>query len=473
MIDTTVAKIASVVGGRVVDTDLTDAMVSSVTSDSRAVSPGSLFVALKGSTADGHDFATAAVAAGAVAILAERPVDAPAIVVDDVLLALGKLARFHLDRLPELTVVAVTGSTGKTTCKDLTAGLLEDLGPTVAPPGSFNNELGLPMTVLSADRDTRFLVLEMGARGRGHIAYLCEVAPPKVGVELMVGTAHVGEFGGRDNIAAAKAELVEALPVSGTAILNVDDAEVMAMSALTQAHTVTFGTSSTADVWAEGVVSDALDRASFRLWTPSGHAQVTMRMPGSHLVPNALAAAAVAHVLGQSIDEIAAGLSRAVARSPWRMEVLETGDGVTVINDSYNASPESVAAALKSLAHMAEGRRSWAVLGEMRELGEESESEHDAIGRLAVRLNVSRLVVVGTGARPIYLGAHLEGSWGEESVFVPDVDAAIEVLRREVRSGDVVLVKASRSIGLDRVAAALLGEPPIDPPQPARRGSGT
>lgn len=455
MIATSVAELAAAVGGELVDGNPT-AVVNHVCSDSRQVRPGSLFVAVAGTRVDGHDYAGGAVAAGAVAVLGSRATGAPTIVVPDVLLALGQLARFHLDRLANITVVAITGSMGKTTAKDLTADVLSGNGPTVSPPGSFNNELGLPLTVLESDVDTRFLVLEMGARGLGHIAYLCEVAPPSIGVELSVGTAHVGEFGGQAAIAMAKAELVRALPADGTAILHRDDPLVVAMAEESPAQIVWFGLGSGADVTATDVAPDEMDRARFTLRTPEGSASVALTYHGAHAVPNALAAAAVGHAVGMGAADIAAGLNAATPRSRWRMEVTERADGVTVINDAYNASPESMRAALKSLKQIAGDRRCWAVLGEMRELGDQSVAEHDAIGRLVVRLDVQRLVVVGEGARPLQQAAALEGSWGQESIFVPDVEGALEVLREELRAGDVVLVKASRAAGLETVAEELV-----------------
>jgi UDP-N-acetylmuramoyl-tripeptide--D-alanyl-D-alanine ligase len=428
-----------------------------VCSDSRDVSPGSLFVALAGTRVNGHDFAEIAAQAGAVAVLGTRPTEAPTIVVPDVLLALGQLARFHVDRLTETTVVGVTGSVGKTTAKDLIASVLETAGPTISPPGSFNNELGLPLTVLSADRETRFLVLEMGARGVGHIEYLCSIAPPDVGVELVVGSAHLSEFGSRAAIADAKSELVRALPVGGTAVLNADDALVRQMATSTRAKVAWFGQSGEAQVRADELTFDHLDRARFILQTPEGAAPVELQYVGGHAVPNALAAAAVAWSLEVPAERIAAALSAALPRSRWRMEVTERQDGLIVINDAYNASPEAVRAALKSLKQIAGSRRCWAVLGEMRELGESSAAEHDAIGRLVVRLDVQRLVVVGEGARPMHLAAGLEGSWGRESMFVPDVAGALAILRAELRPDDVILVKASRAAGLEVVAAELLG----------------
>lgn len=457
MTATSLRDVAAATGGTLVDVaNPTAEVTGAVVADSREVTPGSLFVALEGSRVDGHAFARQAHDAGAVASLAARPVGVPAVVVDDVLLALGRLARAHLDRLPHTTVVGITGSAGKTTTKDLLADLLPELGPTIAPPGSFNNELGLPLTVLRADEETRFLVLEMGARGEEHIDYLCTVAPPRVGVELIVGTAHVGEFGGRDSIARAKAELVRALPADGVAVLNADDPAVAAMAALANGRVLRFGEGFDADVRAADAFVDDGGRVHFRLVTPDGSHDVALRLVGGHHVTNALAAAATAWVLGLPTEAIAATLSAAVPRSRWRMEVTERPDGVTVVNDAYNASPESVRAALRTLKVLGEGRRTWAVLGEMRELGDAAVAEHDAIGRLAVRLDVSHLVVVGQAARPMHLAAQMEGSFGDESTFVADADEAVTLLREQVQPGDVVLVKASRAAGLERVAAALL-----------------
>ncbi|MFD8384432.1 UDP-N-acetylmuramoyl-tripeptide--D-alanyl-D-alanine ligase [Streptomyces sp. NPDC059679] len=473
MIALSLAEIIGIVGGQPHDIPDTDLKVTGpVVIDSREVRPGGLFAALPGERVDGHDFAARAVEEGAVAVLAARPVPAaaadaapvPSIVVPDVQAALGALARAVVQRL-DATVVALTGSAGKTSTKDLTAQLLRRLGPTVWTPESFNNELGLPLTAMSADETTRHLVLEMGARGKGHIRYLTELTPPRLGLVLNVGTAHIGEFGGREAIAEAKGELVEALPAAaegGVALLNADDPLVRAMATRTKARTLLFGEAADADVRAENVRLADGGRPSFTLHTPTGCSEVTMRLYGEHHVSNALAAAAVAHELGMSVDEIAVALSEAGQLSRWRMEVTERRDGVTVVNDAYNANPESMRAALRALVAMgaagqAEGGRTWAVLGPMAELGEESLAEHDAVGRLAVRLNVSKLVAVGgQEAAWLDMGAKNEGSWGEESVHVSDVRAAVDLLRSELRPGDVVLVKASRSVGLERVAQALL-----------------
>ncbi len=489
MIQLSLAQVAAVVGGDLHHCPDPDAVVvGPVEFDSRRVSPGGLFVALPGGRVDGHDHAAAAVSAGAVGVLAARPVGVPAVVVHPtgahsrrvmalagdtdgsgaaVLAALGRLARANVDALPELTVIGVTGSSGKTSTKDLLAAVLTPLGQVVAPPGSFNNELGHPWTVLRATGRTRHLVLELSARGAGDVAALCAVAPPQIGVVLNVGTAHLGEFGSREAIARAKGELVEALPAAadgGLAVLNADDRLVAAMAGRTPARVVLVGQSADADVRAVDVELDSAARARFQMRTPHGEVAVMLAVHGEHQVGNALAAAAVALERGATLEQVAGALRSATAVSQRRMDVRTRGDGVTVINDAYNANPDSVRAALKALVSMSRGgrgelvRRSWAVLGEMGELGADAVREHDAIGRYAVRLDVSRLVVVGAAAQAMHQGAYVEGSWGEESVLVPDVDAALALLRAEVRPGDVVLVKASKSAALWRVADGLLAE---------------
>ncbi|MGV9616582.1 UDP-N-acetylmuramoyl-tripeptide--D-alanyl-D-alanine ligase [Nocardia xishanensis] len=489
MIEMTLREIADVVGGTLHDVPDPEVRVTgSVEFDSRRIGSGDLFLALPGERADGHEYAAAAVAAGAVAVLAARPVGVPAIVVTPsrgqlpatsvalihdsdgsgaaVLAALAALARASVERLTAaggLTVVGVTGSSGKTSTKDLLAAVLAPLGPVVAPPGSFNNELGHPWTALRADEKTRFLVLELSARGPGHIAALAAVAPPSIGVVLNVGTAHLGEFGSREAIAQTKGELVEALPPTGLAVLNADDPQVAAMAARTSAKVVRVGQAGNADIRASDIRLDAEARAGFTLHTPAGSTPVQLAVHGEHQVGNALSAAAVALACGADLATIARALSGAERVSERRMDVRTTADGVTVVNDSYNANPDSVRAALKALVTMSRAgetpRRSWAVLGEMAELGEESVVEHDGIGRLAVRLDVDRLIVVGTGrpSRAMHQGAVMEGSWGEESVLVPDIGAAIALLDDEVEAGDVVLVKASKSVGLWAVAEHLTG----------------
>ncbi|MFP5335221.1 MAG: UDP-N-acetylmuramoyl-tripeptide--D-alanyl-D-alanine ligase [Actinomycetes bacterium] len=462
MIPLRVQEVADAVGGRLAGgADPAAVVAGPVVVDSRQVAPGALFAALPGERVDGHDFAAAATGAGAVVVLAERELDVPCVVVDAGVPALGRLARAVLDRLPDVAVVALTGSSGKTSTKDLLAAVLGAAAPTVAPTGSFNNEVGVPLTVLRADTSTRHLVVEMGARGAGHIADLCRVAPPRVGIVLNVGSAHVGEFGSREAIARAKGEIVEALPAAddgGVAVLNADDTLVAAMASRTAARVVTFGESGGADVRATDVDLDDRGRARFTLLTATGSAPVRLRLYGEHHVSNALATAAAALSLGLDVASVAEALSGAEPASRWRMEVTDRPDGVTVVNDAYNANPESVRAALKALVAMGRGRRTWAVLGEMLELGDAAAAEHDAIGRLAVRLDVSRLVVVGDGAKAVHTGAVHEGSWGEESVFVPDAEEAYALLHEQLRAGDVVLVKASNSIGLHALGERLAGE---------------
>jgi UDP-N-acetylmuramoyl-tripeptide--D-alanyl-D-alanine ligase len=489
VIDLTIAQIAEIVGGQLADITPEDAAATRVTGtvefDSRAVSPGGLFLALPGARSDGHDFAPAAVAGGAVAVLAARPVGVPAIVAPAeaggdqsasvlehdtdgsgaaVLAALARLAGAVAAELVDkgLTIVGITGSSGKTSTKDLLAAVLAPLGEVVAPPGSFNNELGHPWTVLRATESTDYLVLEMSARHPGNIAALAAIARPSIAVVLNVGTAHLGEFGSREAIAATKAELPQAVPSSGVVILNVDDSAVSAMAGQTSARVVRVGRTPNADVWAGPVTLDELARPRFTLHAGGAEVEIALAVHGDHQVSNALCAAAVALECGAGLAQVAAALAAAGPVSKHRMQVVTRGDGVTVINDAYNANPDSTQAGLRALAWMAhsadEQRRSWAVLGEMAELGDDAISEHDRIGRLAVRLDISRLIVVGTGRSMSAMqhGAVMEGSWGGEATMVADADAALALLRAELRPGDVVLVKASNAAGLGKLAEALV-----------------
>jgi UDP-N-acetylmuramoyl-tripeptide--D-alanyl-D-alanine ligase len=443
MIPMTLAEVAAAVGGQVVGADPEVRVTGGVEFDSRKVAAGGLFVAFPGEKVDGHDYAAAAVESGAVAVLASRPVPVPHVLVDDQLDAMAALARAVVERLPELTVVGLTGSSGKTTTKDLIAQLLSRLGPTVAPPGSFNNELGHPYTVLLADEKTRFLVLEMGTRGHGEIRYLCEIARPHTGVVINVGTAHIGGFGSADAIAVAKGELVEALPPDGVAVLNADDPRVRAMASRTGARVVLAGESPDASVRAVDVVMDG-GRAAYTIVTPSGSAPVRLAIAGRHQVGNTLLAAAVALSFGFDLQDLAAALSELRLVSVRRMDVFDRADGVTVIDDSYNANPSSTSAALRALVSLAAGRRTVAVLGYMAELGEFEREGHEQVGRLAAELGVDRLVVVGENAASIQDGAAAVGTWGGESVLATDQGEAVALLRQDLRPGDVVLVKGSR-----------------------------
>jgi UDP-N-acetylmuramoyl-tripeptide--D-alanyl-D-alanine ligase len=462
VIPLSVAEVAEITGATPhADLDTGAVVTGPVVIDSRQVRPGSLFAALPGTRADGHDFASQALAAGARAVLASRPPGVPALIVGDVEVALGALARAVVDRAAGLTVAAVTGSAGKTTTKDLAAQLIESLGPTVAPRGSFNNEIGHPLTVLRVTEQTRYLIAEMSARGAGHITALCEISPPLLGAVLCVGHAHTGEFGGVDEVAKAKAELPAALPADGAAVLNADDPRVLAMAAHTSARVVTFGRSPGADVRAARVVLDEAGRPGFTLQTPAGSAPVQLRLHGEHNVINALAAAALAGQLGMDVGAVAAGLSAATARSRWRMEVTERPDGVTVVNEAYNASPEAVRAALSALVAMSRGGRAFAVLGHMAELGAQAEELHEQAGLQAARAGLAGLIVVGDQAAPMLAGARSDRSWQGELLHVPDAAAAVAAVGERVKPGDIVLVKASRAANLQRVALALTGEVPL------------
>lgn len=432
-----------------------------IVTDSRRVGPGDLFVCIPGEHFDGHDFAAAAVAAGAAAVLANRPMAVPALLVPDPLKAYGEIAAWHRSRL-RASVVAITGSSGKTSTKDLLAQVFAAAGSVVAPPGSFNNEVGLPATVLSADAETDFLVLEMGMRGRGQISYLCGIAQPNIAAVLNVGSAHLELLGSRAAIADAKSEIIADLAVDGTAVLLADDQLVIGLASRTKARVLTFGESAAADVRISDLALDERARPHFVLHFGDESAAVSLQLAGEHQALNAAAAAACALAAGLQLPAIAAALSAATNTSRWRMEVTELPGGITVVNDAYNANPESMKAGLKALKAMARGRRTWAVLGEMRELGEESLTAHDEIGRLCVRLDVSRLIAVGTAGKIMQIGAAQEGSWGNEAEWVPDVEAAASKVLAEIEPGAVVYIKASRAVGLERVAeriiAALSGE---------------
>ena len=458
MIALTLGEIATITGGSV-DGDAGTTVTGPAFLDSRAPEPGGLFVAFAGEHADGHEFAAAAVAGGAAGVLGSRATGVPTVVVPDAQTALQELARVVLARLRSANgpdVVAVTGSNGKTTTKDLLAGVLGGHASTVATRGSFNNELGLPLTVLRADESTRHLVLEMGSRGIGHLRALTEIAPPDVSVVLNVGTAHIGEFGSQANIALAKGELVEALSPTGTAVLNADDPLVLAMSGRTRARTLTFGASPEADVRLDDLVLDELGRPRFTLRAGGERVAVALRLLGAHQAMNAAAVAAVALTLGVRLPDLAARLAAVASLSPWRMEVHERADGLVVINDAYNANPDSMRAALDTLAGIGarSGRRTVAVLGEMLELGDTAGTEHAGIGRHLDDLGIDEALVVGPGAAAIR---------GRSTRHVDSVDDAVTWLGKNVHRTDVVLVKASRGARLERVADALLADDDENP----------
>lgn len=462
MIALTIAEIATTLGGTLLHApEPSLVVVGEVHTDSRKVVPGSIFYALPGEVTDGHLFAAKAVENGAVLLVVERELDldVPQVVVADGVVALAALAREVVARVRakgDLKVVAVTGSNGKTTTKNMLRAILETEGATVAPWGSFNNHVGAPISMLAVDDDTKFLVVEMGASAIGEIAQLISIVTPDVGIVLKVGLAHVGEFGGPDAVEKAKSEMVTDLPESAVAVLNADDPRVVRMAALTKAEVVWFGLAGSADVRADDVEASASGTA-FTLEAAGVQRRVQLKILGEHHIMNALAAITAARALGVPPERSVPVLEELVRAERWRMEVLERDDGVVVINDAYNASPDSMAAALKTLAQITrDGQRSVAVLGEMAELGKYADEEHDRIGRLAVRLNVQKLVVVGHAARHIHNAAGLEGSWDGESVLVGTADEAYDLLRDQLRPGDVVLVKSSGSAELrflgDRIA---------------------
>ncbi len=464
MIALTAAEIADITHGR--STGDPGIVPSSVVTDSREATPGSLYVAKPGENADGHDFVDAAFERGAVLVLAERDVaDAdgrpyPAVVVDDAVLAMGALAAEAVRRIrakreqrgEQFTVIGITGSAGKTTTKDLLAGVLSTAGATVAPQGSYNGEVGVPLTIFAADAGTRFLVIEMGATGLGHIKYLSDMVKPDVGVLLMIGSAHAGEFGGHANIARTKGELLEALTGHGTAIINLDDAQVAAMRTRTAAKVLGFTTGSTTaqHVEARNVVVDGQGFPGFDLVLPDGGPSVPVRsrLIGGHQVTNLLAAAAAAFAVGVPAASIASSLSSQLPASRWRMERTEREDGVTIINDAFNANPESMRAALRTLADLGQGRRTWAVLGAMLELGEDSIREHASAGDQAVQLKISKLVVVGHEARALFASAMQGGYGANQCLFAETTEEARSILQRELNPGDIVLFKSSKEVGL-------------------------
>lgn len=413
-----------------------------------------MFVALPGARVDGHHFVNGAIEAGAVAVLAGRPVGVPAVVVSNVVEAYGRLARGVIDRL-NAVVVGVTGSVGKTSTKDILGQVLGTFGDTVTNRASNNNELGLPYTVTRATAETRHLVLEMGARGIGHVRYLTEIAPPRVGVVTKIGSAHLGEFGSVDNIVTAKGELIEALPEDGLAVLNADDPRVLGMADRTKARVLTFGLDAGADVRAEDVASDEDGRPTFQLVFGGDRAEVRLRLYGAHQLANALAAATVAVGLGHRVGAVAEALSRAEALSPGRMQVTVRPDGITVINDAYNASPDAMRAALRALADMTarDGRRAVAVLGEMAELGDEAPQTHREIGERVAGIGAGWLVAIGGDGADQYAAGASTGNTVVDRV--PDASAALGKLRAGLRSGDVVLVKAANAAGLQALAHQL------------------
>jgi UDP-N-acetylmuramoyl-tripeptide--D-alanyl-D-alanine ligase len=458
MIPLALDTIADLVGGELVGEDPAGdppIVDGPVVIDSREAEAGSLFVAFEGERVDGHRYAAQAAERGAVAVLGTRPTELPTVVVPDVQQALQRLAVHVTARVREhgtLTVIALTGSQGKTSTKDILGAVLGRAAPTVATRGSFNNEIGMPLTALRIDERTRFLVLEMGARGIGHIAELTALVAPDIAIVLNVGTAHLGGFGSREAIAQAKGELVEAVLPGGTAVLNADDARVMGMAARTGQRILTFGQESPADVRIEGLELDRLGRPSFRLVTAEASVPVQLRLVGAHQAMNAAAAAAAALAVGLGVEQVAEALAGVETLSRWRMELHELASGVLLLNDAYNANPESMRAGLDALAAIGQApevTRTVAVLGEMLELGADAHAAHVEIGGYARETGIDALVVVGEGAVGIAEG------WGEDAVVLSDNAAVTAWVGSNLRAGDAVLFKASNGARLYEVAAAL------------------
>ncbi|MEF3323854.1 UDP-N-acetylmuramoyl-tripeptide--D-alanyl-D-alanine ligase [Gulosibacter sp. GYB002] len=466
MIEMRLGDMAAAMTGRLVGADPEQTVCGVCDTDSRNIGSGDIFFAKPGEHTDGHNFVPQAAAAGAAVCVVEREldVDVPQIVVTDTVVALGELARVvveHVRSLGRMRVVAVTGSNGKTTTKNLLAAIFGEHGNVVAPIKSFNNEVGAPVTFLKVDASTDTLVAEMGASAEGEIARLTRMARPDVGIVLVVGLAHAGEFGGIETTARTKSEMVRALQEDGIAVLNADDPRVMAMAELTAARVITFGRSEAAQVRATEVTVGQ-QGTEFTLHVP-GHEPVRVHFAviGEHHVMNALAATAAAWAEGIAVPDIVATLEQVTRAERGRMELL-VREPITVINDAYNANPDSMRAALRTLAQIAKpGQRTVAVLGEMSELGDLHVQEHDRLGELAVRLGITQTVVVGQSARPLYLAAVAQGSWDNEATFAADADAALEFLESYLQPGDLVLVKSSNSAGLlalgDRIAEFVKG----------------
>ena len=455
MITLTFEEIALATGGRLINLDSKNSTSALPIIDSRKAQPGTFFVALPGERVDGNDFCVEAIAGGSEFALCTEEFNIPSILVSDSLEALSRLARFVREKMEGTTFIGLTGSQGKTTTKDLLTQILAPHGETISPAGSFNNEIGVPLTVLLCSDSTKFCIVEMGARHTGDISYLCSIAQPQIGVVLVVGSAHLGEFGSEEAIARTKGELIDSLPDYGIAILGSYDAFTPKMGSGRSIKRISFGEKS-GDIVRAADLESREGRAHFDLVTPAGRAPVSLRLLGAHQVSNALAAAAVASELGIDIESIAASLSMADISSKWRMELHDEG-GVLIVNDSYNANPQSTSAALRTLALLAQERGgvSWAFLGKMHELGESEAVEHREVGRLASELGIDHLVCVGTN---LYLdGLKLDFAAGDEMTthyFLTQEEAL--GISKHFSDGDVVLVKASRAEHLDELAEKLI-----------------
>lgn len=458
MIPLTLREIARIVDGSVLNATGDEIVTAPAFIDSREIIPGGVFIALVGEHLDGHQFAKDAVGGGAVAAMVTRDVGVPSVQVADSESSLQLLASHVRSSLSKMKVIGITGSQGKTTTKDLLFAILSSVAPTIAPPGSFNNEFGVPLTLLRCSENTRYCILEMGARHQGDIAKLANLTHVDIGAVLNIGSAHIGEFGSEQALASAKGELIAALKPDGVAILGAYDVATKELGSSAPCRVVTFGETPEADIRGEQA-SLAQGRPRFHLVRRGESFEVRLKYYGRHQVANALAAAAIAAELGIELPDIAEALSGAAPKSRWRMEVRQrSGDGVTVINDAYNANPESMAAAIELLAEWSagDGRPSWAVLGQMRELGASSDQAHRLIGRLVAQRGIEHLLVVGSGAGEILNGAREMAI--ADAKIVADSESALRYLRDRVEPEALILVKASRAEGLENLALEIAGD---------------
>jgi UDP-N-acetylmuramoyl-tripeptide--D-alanyl-D-alanine ligase len=466
MIPLTLEEISVAINAATLNLDSNLKVTGKVVIDSRKVSQGDLFVAINGEKVDGHDFCHEAIKKGAIAVISSKElVGIPTLLVKEgnaasknvdqpTVIALGKLASYLLMKLPNIFKIAVTGSSGKTTTKDLLFDLGNLIGPTVAPVGSYNNEIGMPQTILECDEKTKVLILEMGAREVGNIKKLCQIAKPDTSILLNIGSAHIEIFGSRELILKTKSEIIECLNAEDVAVLNHEDETFSKQK--TKAKVVSFGLSG-ADVSAKNVVLNDKAQASYELEFEGKVSQVNLKLVGAHQVSNSLAAAAVFLKKGLDIDLVAKTLSNSVAKSKWRMQVEVNSKNVTVINDSYNANPESMKAAIRTLKQAGADKKTFIIVGEMLELGSDSKQMHEEVADLIQKLDVKKTLVVGNGAKIVsdYLS---NNAYKGRLEFCMDIDSAISKTKEMVEINDVVLVKASRAIGLERVANALMND---------------
>lgn len=466
MIPLTLKEISVAINADAVNLDLNLKVTGKVVIDSRKVSQGDLFVAINGEKVDGHDFCNDAIKKGAVAVVSARElVGIPTLLVKEgniasknvdqpTVIALGKLATCLLTKLPNIFKIAVTGSSGKTTTKDLLLDLGNLIGPTVAPVGSYNNEIGMPQTILECDEKTRVLILEMGAREVGNIKKLCEIAKPDTSILLNIGSAHIEIFGSKELILKTKSEIIECLNSDDVAVLNHEDETFSKQK--TKAKIVSFGLSG-ADVSAKNVVLNEKAQASYELEFEGKVSQVNLKLVGAHQVSNSLAAAAVFIKKGLDIDLVAKTLSNSIPKSKWRMQVEVSSKNITVINDSYNANPESMKAGIRTLKQVGTNKKTFVILGEMLELGADSQQLHEEVAALIQKLDIKKTLIVGNGAKTVsdFLS---KNTYQGRLEFCKDIDSAISKTKEMVEINDVVLVKASRAIGLERVANALMND---------------